>query len=213
MRRRTHPAPRHTRASHNGRATRRGLPTRRGLALACVLGGIVLAAVPRPAMAQTMQTDWQAKWANARAYTLAVADAMPDSLYAWRPDYPANGDAAGEPRAARTFGEQLVHLARNVKWLSASKLRDGETPPPPAVDAADKAAVRAYVEQAFDSGAEALAQLTFAELDREVDWFGGTRLTRRRVGLLLFDHVTHHRAQAIVYLRLRGLPAPRYVGW
>lgn len=33
------------------------------------------------------------------------------------------------------------------------------------------------------------------------------------IGLLLFDHVTHHRAQAIMYLRMRGIEPPAYVGW
>ena len=166
-----------------------------------------------PLMAQGMYSDWAAKWAGARDYTLAVADAMPDSLYGWRPDYPVRDTSTGELRPARTFGNQLVHLADNIRWLSASKLRDGERPERGDVDEADKAAVRAYLEEAFAAGAGALQGLRIGALDEEVEWFGGSRISRRRVGLLLFDHVTHHRAQAIVYLRMRGFEAPGYVGW
>ena len=154
-------------------------------------------------MAQSMQSDWLARWENARAYTLAVADAMPEGDYGFAP----------LDTGMMTFGEQLVHLADNITWLSASKLRDGERPPRATVDAGDKPAVRHVLEAAFATGAEALAAQSYPGIEATVPWFTGERLTRRRIGLLLFDHVTHHRAQAIVYLRLRGVAAPGYVGW
>ena len=155
-----------------------------------------------PAVAQ-MQSDWQAKWANAREYTLAVADAMPEEAYGFAP----------VPGAMMTFGEQLLHLARNVEWVSASKLHEGSPPARPTAAPTDKAAVRTVLAKAFDRGATALGALGYGDLDEGVEWFSGERLTKRRVGLLLFDHVTHHRAQAIVYLRLRGVTPPAYVGW
>ncbi len=154
------------------------------------------------AVAQTMQSDWLAKWANARAYTLAVAEAMPAEDYGYRPT-----------DSARTFGGQLVHLGGNIEWVATSKLQDGERPARSEVDELDKAAVIAYLEQVFGTGAEALGKVTFAQLDERVDWFTGERISRRRVGLLLFDHVTHHRAQAITYLRIYGVEPPDYVGW
>ncbi len=154
-------------------------------------------------MAQSMQSDWGAKWANMRNYTLAVAAAMPAEDYGYAP----------VDTGMMTFGEQLVHLAGNITWLSTSKLRDGERPARPTVDPLDKVAVRQNLEAAFDLGATALAGLSYGDIQESVDWFAGERLTRRRVGLLLFDHVTHHRAQAIVYLRLKGIAAPGYVGW
>ena len=165
---------------------------------------VVLAlSLPLVTMAQTMQSDWLAKWANARAYTLAVADAMPAEDYGYAP----------LDTGMMTFGEQLVHLAGNITWLSMSKLQDGERPPRAEVDPTDKVAVRLILESAFDLGAEALRRQTYPGIEQSVPWFTGEELTRRRVGLLLFDHVTHHRAQAIVYLRLRGVVAPAYVGW
>lgn len=151
-----------------------------------------------------MQSDWQAKWANARDYTLAVADAMPEADYAYAP----------LDTGMMTFGEQLIHLASNINWLSGGgKLEGRGLTPKQEVSPLDKATVRQVLAEAFDNGAKALGQLGYGDLDDEVDWFTGERLTKRRLGLLLFDHVTHHRAQAIVYLRLRGVAAPRYVGW
>ncbi len=154
-------------------------------------------------MAQSMQSDWVAKWANMRDYTLAVADAMPAEDYGYAP----------LDTGMMSFGEQLVHLAGNITWLCTSKLRDGARPARSTVDALDKVAVRQNLEAAFALGAEVLAGLSYGDVQESVEWFTGERLTRRRIGLLLFDHVTHHRAQAIVYLRLKGVTAPGYVGW
>ena len=157
-----------------------------------------------PTLMAQMQSDWQAKWANARDYTLAVADAMPEAAY----------DYAPLDSSMMTFGEQLLHLAGNVNWLSGEGKLEGEgLTPKREVSPTDKAAVRQVLAEAFDNGAAALGQLSYGDLEDEVDWFTGERLTKRRLGLLLFDHVTHHRAQAIVYLRLRGVAAPKYVGW
>lgn len=38
-------------------------------------------------------------------------------------------------------------------------------------------------------------------------------MTRRQILLLLHDHQTHHIGQVIVYLRLKGIKPPAYVGW
>ena len=153
-------------------------------------------------MAQNMKSDYAARWSNARAYTLAVADAMPAGDYGFRPV-----DTIG-----MTFGEQLLHLSQNARWLSLSKLRGEERPAKPTIDANDKAAVMAYVDESFAIADSVLATLSYAELDDEVEWFAGP-ISKRRISLLIFDHVTHHRAQAIMYLRMKGIEPPRYVGW
>jgi len=70
----------------------------------------------------------------------------------------------------------------------------------------------AYVIQSFATADSVIATLTFSELDEQVEWFSGP-ISKRRIGLLIFDHATHHRAQAIMYLRMKGIEPPRYVGW
>ncbi len=154
-------------------------------------------------MGQSMQTDWQAKWANMRSYTLAVAKAMPADGYAYSP----------LDSGMMSFGEQLVHLADNIVWLSTSKLAEGARPDKSTIDAKDKEAVMSALDKAFLLGGQTIGRLSYAEIEQEVTWREGSTLTKRRIGLLMFDHVTHHRAQAIVYLRLRGVEAPAYVGW
>jgi len=153
-------------------------------------------------MAQSMQSDWAARWANARDYTLAVAEAMPAEDYDFRPV-----DTVG-----MTFGEQLLHLGHNARWLSINKLKGDERPAKPTIDATDKEAVMAYVQESFAIADKVLGGLSFSDLDQKVEWFTGP-ISKRRIGLLIFDHATHHRAQAIMYLRMKGIEPPRYVGW
>jgi uncharacterized damage-inducible protein DinB len=54
--------------------------------------------------------------------------------------------------------------------------------------------------------------LTEKDLNEQVDFISG-KMTRRRVLLLLTDHVTHHRGQLVVYLRMKNVEPPKYVGW
>jgi uncharacterized damage-inducible protein DinB len=153
-------------------------------------------------MAQSMQSDYAAKWANSLDYTLAVAEKMPAEDYGFRPI-----DTVG-----MTFGEQLIHLGGNARWLSLDKLRGEKRERGPKVDPNDKEAVIAYVTESYAIADSVLASLSFSELDEPVKWLGGS-ISKRRISLLIFDHATHHRAQAIMYLRLKGIEPPRYVGW
>ncbi len=153
-------------------------------------------------MAQSMQSDYAAKWANSLEYTLAVAQKMPASEYDFRPI-----DTIG-----MTFGEQLLHLGDNARWLALNKLRGNKRPAKAKVDPNDKEAVIAYVTESYAIADSVLESLTFSELDEPVKWSGGS-ISKRRISLLIFDHAAHHRAQAIMYLRLNGIEPPRYVGW
>jgi len=38
------------------------------------------------------------------------------------------------------------------------------------------------------------------------------KLPKRELCYRLLDHATHHRSQALVYLRLKGIAAPPYAG-
>jgi uncharacterized damage-inducible protein DinB len=153
--------------------------------------------------------EYQARWKNATAYTLEVATAMPDSAYAFRPT-----------ADQMSFGEQLLHLTGNMVWISNSFL--GHTEPGfeagtfrddlRAADASDKDRVLDLTRRGLAFAQAALAGLDPATLDDVQDFFAGP-LTRRHLLILLNDHLTHHRAQAIVYLRLQGIEPPRYRGW
>ncbi|MGA9270938.1 MAG: DinB family protein [Lutimonas sp.] len=82
-----------------------------------------------------------------------------------------------------TFAENLMHIGWAMDWHSES-LMGGR-------DARDW-------------------NTDTSQLDDELDYFGLKR-TKRQVLLLLADHITHHRGQMLVYMRLNGLKPPRYV--
>ena len=50
------------------------------------------------------------------------------------------------------------------------------------------------------------------KLGEEIE-FGGVKMPKENIFYLMRDHATHHRAQAILYLRMNGVEAPRYRGW
>ena len=51
-----------------------------------------------------------------------------------------------------------------------------------------------------------------SDLDEEVQFFAGP-MSKRQILVLMNDHLTHHRGQMIVYVRLKGVKPPAYKGW
>lgn len=62
------------------------------------------------------------------------------------------------------------------------------------------------------SGIATLPKIDAQRLDASypVDWEGRPTATGRQVLLNMFVHTAHHRAQAEVYMRLKGIVPPRY---
>lgn len=143
------------------------------------------------------------KLKNAQEYTLRVADLMPEASYAFKPT-----------PDEMSFGEQLLHLSANMGWLSSSFLTGtGENP----VSKSDsklqgKAEIRAVVVRAYAYALSALQRFEPARLSEPVTFFAGP-MNKLQIITLLNDHQTHHRAQLLIYLRLKGLTPPQYVGW
>jgi len=145
--------------------------------------------------------DFKSKWQNARAYTLEFAKAMPADKY----------DFAPVPEEM-TFARQLVHMCGNMIWLSTDFLNGPEFPLDVDHPSEKKEDVIRLLEASFDHAALAIANFSPDQLDDTVEFFAG-EMTRRRIFFLMTDHVTHHRGQLVVYLRLNGITPPRYRGW
>jgi len=143
------------------------------------------------------------KLLGAREYTLQVAALMPDSLFSYRP---VEGEMA--------FGEQLVHLADNLFWLSSSYVSEKPNPITTKADTKNmsKADICNYVNHAYDFAIESIRNIDPESLTKEFDW-NSTKLNKIQFLNLIQDHQTHHRAQLLVYLRLNQLTPPRYIGW
>ena len=157
-----------------------------------------------PATAQSTDSltiQLSKKWVNAKAYTLKIADLMPAENY----DFKAVADVM-------SFKEQLLHLGDNMKWLSTAFLFSKENKQVADTTKMDKAAVMKYISDAYDQGLSAHQMLSKKQLDEVVPFFAGP-ITRRQILILMHDHQTHHVGQLIVYLRLKGIKPPAYVGW
>jgi uncharacterized damage-inducible protein DinB len=142
------------------------------------------------------------KLQHAKVYTLKVAEAMPDSKYAFRPT-----------EEEMNFGDQLLHLAENLDWLASEYLLKEATP----FKESDKRKYKkeeviGVVTQAYDYAINALVHFDISHLADTVHFFAGP-MNKLQIINLISDHQTHHRAQMIVYLRLNGIKPPDYVGW
>ena len=141
---------------------------------------------------------------NSRKYLLLVADMMPEEKYGYK--------ATDE---SLSFSENLMHIGYALDWHSQSLIGDREarvyqtdTIFKPANKT--KAEMMARIDQTFTEAIALLQDVEPAQLDIELDYFGSTR-SKRQIYMLLADHITHHRAQMLVSMRLNGLVPPRYV--
>ena len=146
--------------------------------------------------------DFQEFWSRAKTYSIEVAELMPEDQYGYK--------ATPE---VRSFQEHLIHIARNLYWLTSTFALQ-EDNPSSEIDFSDlskKETIEA-LRQSFNYVDKAVESIRNEDLSTEVN-FGPVLMPKQRVFLLMRDHMTHHRAQMILYLRLNGITPPEYRGW
>jgi uncharacterized damage-inducible protein DinB len=195
---------------------RQGFFAAAGAALATLGVGDASAQTPTPAANQTNQQqegrgarfnytgEFLEELRMSRTYTLEVARAMPDTLYRFQP-----------VPGVRSFGQQLIHLADalagNFEVLIQEKAK-----PTVAFSEAGKEDVKTKqdvvtrVSAAYDLVENAMQKVRNSDLRNDVKMPRGGSYSKHRVLRLLLDHTTHHRAMAVLYLRLCGLTPPEY---
>ena len=141
---------------------------------------------------------------KSKDYLILVAETMPEDKYEFK--------ATPE---SMSFSENLMHIGWAMDWHSQSlmggrKARDWNTDTELKVDNKSKKEMIAKIRETFDKTIEFISKFNTGRLEERLDYFGADR-TKRQILLLLVDHITHHRAQMLVYMRLNGLKPPRYV--
>ena len=138
-------------------------------------------------------------WENSVTLTEAVADAMPADGYSFVPP------STVEPKEM-SFGELMVHIVL-ADVGAFSRVSGMKGPAKPATT--DKAAVTAFMKDGFDFCTKAFGSLTD---DQKSKMIGpeGKQMTGGEVLWAYFTHTAHHRGQAEVYLRLKGVKPPTY---
>ncbi|SMG36196.1 Uncharacterized damage-inducible protein DinB (forms a four-helix bundle) [Marivirga sericea] len=141
---------------------------------------------------------------RSKDYLILVAETMPEDKY----DFKAT-------KESMSFAENLMHIAWAMDWHSESLMggreaRNWETDVELKVDQKSKKEMIATIDYTFDKTIEFIKNFDTNRLEERLEYFGANR-TKRQILLLLTDHITHHRAQMLVYMRLNGLKPPRYV--
>ena len=160
-----------------------------------------------PGVAQSTLHDSLVKhWKTTAEFTMAVANKMPADGYSYAP-----------VKEELSFGQLMVQIASANN--NACSLASGMERPavPPAIASAVKAETKdvpkelavKFLGDSFEFCNKAVASVTPEKLDAVV----GT--TRKMTGFewlwSYFTHTAHHRGQAEVYLRMKGIAPPTYV--
>ena len=129
--------------------------------------------------------------------SVEVARTMPADQYGFRP----------HPESMN-FGELIAHIA-STNYAFCAGLKDSDGPSTSSPAATDKDAVVKFLSDSFDYCATVIPSLTEAQLSSAHSSPDG-RLSGREVLLAMYVHVAHHRGQAEIYLRDRGIRPPSY---
>src|SRR5215475_376392 len=165
-----------------------------------------LVALAAPLFSQSTVKDAMAKhWKVTGEFTLAVAKAMPADNYSFRP-----------VPEEMSFGQVMAHIA--AADIGTCALVSGlQRPDEPAKIVAwrkdqkldiDRDTAIEYITLTFNFCNKAIETTTWEKLDAKV---GNTQLTGFERFWSYFTHTSHHRGQAEVYLRLKGIKPPDYV--
>jgi uncharacterized damage-inducible protein DinB len=163
-------------------------------------GNISLTAAPQaPASRGAFLDSFQKHWNTARELALAVADAMPAESYDFKP-----------VPAEMSFGEQMIHIAES-SYFYCSYIADAKSPypePPKDAKVAKEGAIK-DLAASFDYCGKVFEGLDEGKLS-QIHTSGKRSSSTIEVMLGAMVHMAHHRGQAEVYLRLKGVTPPQY---
>lgn len=161
----------------------------------------LLAALPLQAADNPMVKHLLDHWTKSKTYMIALASQMPADQYTSRPN-----------AEEMTFGEQMTHISNAIVSLTKgyAPATFGKKTTTFFFKTADKPTAIGDLEKAFGAGAAAIGSLTDADLAAKVVDTPEGKMTALEAVLLVFDHTEHHRGQAIVYLRYKGIKPVDY---
>ena len=176
-----------------------------------ILSCLLITIFSYAAQAQTRITVSQALdyWiSNCEKEVVSAADAMPEAKYSFVP-------TAGEFTGARTFAEQIKHLAANNYRMAARML--GQTPTPDQEAETGPDAVRSkpeildYLKGSFVALHRSAATITAENAVAPVlpERLGTARQnTRVQFAVDAVAHSYDHYGQMVEYLRMNGIVPP-----
>jgi uncharacterized damage-inducible protein DinB len=149
--------------------------------------------------AQFTQSQMVAEWQRAKTYTKAYLDAMPEDGYGFKPT-----------PEIRSFAQQMLHLADANYFFAATASGKpspiGQTSAEKTIAQTKEATTKAVMDS-YDFVISSLQGVTSAQAGETVK-LEGHEVSRLGAYGKAFEHQTHHRGQAVIYLRLKGVTPP-----
>jgi len=139
-------------------------------------------------------------WKLAKQRTIAVAKAMPEEQYSYQPT-----------PDVKSFGQQMTHLTNSMLSINNRFiLKKGHSGREKSASGMRKSQIITELGQAFDQVITTFQTMSDADLQAEGKSHGAFPLTKWQSLLFMQDHITNHRAKAVLYLRLKGIRPPSY---
>ena len=160
--------------------------------LKMTLAFVALAAAP--IFADDFGKEFAKHWLIAKDLTIAVADAMPAADYAFKPN-----------PEEMSFGEQMVHIA-GANYSYCSRLSGAKSPFAKPEKSDQPTAVK-LLGESFDYCATQVGNIKDFDTQMGPE---GKKIGVREIMLGALMHMAHHRGQAEVYLRVKGVKPPAY---
>ncbi len=175
------------------------------LRIGLVVASLSLGSGPAYAQNATLAGDLLAVWQQQKAMMMAIAEAMPEETYGFKPT-----------EAQRTYAEQILHIAGANVFLMQHV---GGATAAPEVDTSDlkvfglpatsKAQVLQALSDGYDYGIAVIQEFSEEELLQTIAgprFFGN--VTRVRMAYFTLSHAMDIYGQMAVYLRLNGVVPP-----
>lgn len=124
---------------------------------------------------------------NSRAYTLAVAETMPEALY-----------TSKLTDSGWNFMELMSHIAYGIIWWKDNFVENAKSEWNPSAVSRSKMESIQMLNQCYDSLKVSIQRVVIT--DQVVVGFYAT-----------IDHITHHRGQAVLHLRAQNVSPPEYI--
>ena len=161
---------------------------------------LIVVAGTKAQLADSIKAQYIKDWERAKAYTKEYLDAMPKDKYSFRAQ-----------DSIRTFGQQMLHLAQGNIGLIANgtgaqriwvgqNLEQSKTAQSPD-------SVMYYVMASYDYAIAAISKMDASKLSEKFKR-GNFEFDRYVWINKAFEHQTHHRGQATIYIRLLGIKPP-----
>jgi uncharacterized damage-inducible protein DinB len=142
-----------------------------------------------------------ADFERAKAFTTEYMAAMPEDGFEYKPT-----------ADIRSFAQQYLHIA-GANYMFSSMLAEIENPKNGVEfekneELYSKAACMKAVAESFDFAIETLKGMSEEDLDSTIKLFNQFEMTKATGFSKAFEHITHHRGQTTIYLRLKGINPP-----